>query len=213
MKCKNPRCNKDALSQRWYCGRDCAPYGHFAGESRISSGSPTKRFYTQTHGETSQLSSDDLKTWMKRKKKDAEEIQKIITTDTSQLSGRKQERDGIVNPSLGGRLNPKKECLLPIKTQNKDVIKRDLIMPKTETIDCDLLPKTDAKEILPLDLRKSSLDIDEVRSESLNLIRSSGERLSELMKSQKLKPLEICACADQLHKLIRLNLDIIKQIR
>lgn len=221
MKCKNIRCDKpaDSANQRWYCSRECAPYGHFGGESPSSSASRTKRFYMQTNaGEALIVSSGEIigpasQEWSLIEKKDIEPISASSISRIKKNVELEPEKNGIKSQKPGVKNNPKKEQKMQTKTSNTNATEQGSVMPNTENQGCEESTKLNVQTTQPSVLSKSSLDIDGVRSESLSLIRTSGERLSALMKSEKLKPLEICACADQLHKLIRLNLDILRQLQ
>ena len=219
MKCKNPRCEKESAPQRWYCTRSCAPYGHFAGESRTPSVKRTKRFYAQAaSGEALEVSLDEPKQppfpkWHQNVRNGPGKIKETTMDEIPKPFVPKLASTGTVDPKNGAKHNLRKEWTTPKNMSNIDVTKRESTMQSTGLTDCGSSMKIDEKETLPAVLTKPSVNSEEVRSHSLNLINDSAKRLSELMNSEKLTPIEVCSCANQLHKLIRLNLDIVRQFQ
>lgn len=159
MKCKNSTCNKDALPDKWYCGRDCAPYGHYQGEGYSGSGKKIKRSFLKEPGEVCVQSSD---------------VEKPHALEVTTKSSR--------------------EIKDYLKKLNRDADACGAQKKEVQTI-----------SNLPF------INIDKASSDCMRLIDESVQQLHGFMKHPDCLPRMACKTASEIHKLLRLKLDLIHE--
>lgn len=183
MKCKNPSCEKDARLPKYYCSRLCAPYGMLNDEGHHTESEEMEKSTKTTAGKPYQQSS------------------------APSTTGGTEEK----TPPFGlNAINPAKNTAP--KTEKKSGQKKDSNM--TNTVRTSEINQKQGTAITPqvLDSSSSLGIIEKERLSTATLLENSTQLLFDLMKSNVQHPQIVCNAASELHKLIRLRLDIIREL-
>lgn len=233
MKCKRPGCPNDAVLNQVYCSRDCAPFAHLDGGKRSVS-APMARSSTQAPGVLSLPASG------KGHDMPLDTASSPRTPGSASSKPRGSENRQSETPSA--RESEGVVAGIPILKERQDLTRVEPSEPRqaeksrtdrkgsgtTVTLN-PIEPKNEtaaASEILPAASSSQFINSEEARSLSLNLIDDTAQHLHGLMKSVgtknedglnlRIDPQKInaaCNCAKNIHNLLRLKLDVLKEAR
>lgn len=215
MKCKRLNCYQPAAKNQVYCSRDCAPYGNYAGDLNHYPyrSEKTGKSVITGPGEGSKASLDDAK----------------------HINSAENDRIKKQKPPLGKRNHigkiqkntvyrkRKARNLIPVpgrESESRKIPDKEIQKSEGNTLNNSMqtIENESSRKLKPLNevaipatgFTPPSVSIDEASSEVMSLLKKSTTLLFEVMNANKDKPAVICNCASEIHKLIRLKLDIIR---